>query len=239
MPLTLMIGSLSTVAQGVPGAARAPADERHRNHHQQHGQADEDQGGDERGPGLAGHGGAPASAGRPTAACRPLAGDEVLLLPDRHLGLEGVDQLRAGGQRVAAVDRADGHHDGEVPDLEVADPVLDRDRDHVAARRPSARRSARAPPRRSGAGCSRGRPRRHPGRGRGPRRRTGRRRRRRDRSTRPSSRSTLSGASMMRAARTGDAMARTIAAADPRAFAPSAISEALAGTARPAPAAYG
>ena len=66
----------------------------------------------------------------------------MLFLPDRHLGLEGVDQLRAGCQRRLPVNRADGHHDGEVADLEVADPVLDRERYDVVRSAASAAQRA-------------------------------------------------------------------------------------------------
>ena len=41
--------------------------------------------------------------------------------------------MRAGRQRRAPVHRTDGDHDGEVADLQVADPVLDRQRDDVVA----------------------------------------------------------------------------------------------------------
>ncbi len=126
--------------QRVPGAARAPADERHRDHDQQQGQADEQQGGDERGPGLAGHE-APVLTSVPRRGLGLVGlrqpdpgrgpGGEALLLPDRHLGLERVDQVRAGRQGRAAVHRPDSDDDGEVADLEVTHPVLDRQRNHV------------------------------------------------------------------------------------------------------------
>ena len=66
------------------------------------------------------------------------------------------------GQRVTPVHRADRHHHRQVADLEVADPVLDGDGDHVVTLGDLAPRSAAAPPRRSGAGCSPGRRRPHP-----------------------------------------------------------------------------
>ena len=52
----------------------------------------------------------------------------MLLLPDRHLGLEGVDQVRARCQRRLPMNGTDGHHHGNVADLEASDAVLDRNR---------------------------------------------------------------------------------------------------------------
>jgi len=52
----------------------------------------------------------------------------MLFLPDRHLGLEGIDQVRARGQRRLPMNGTDGHHHGNVADLEASDAVLDRNR---------------------------------------------------------------------------------------------------------------
>src|SRR4051794_40164055 len=60
--------------------------------------------------------------------------DERLLLPDRHLGLDGVDQRAARVQRGPAVHGARGDDHGEVADLEVPAAVRDGDGEHVVGR---------------------------------------------------------------------------------------------------------
>jgi hypothetical protein len=61
----------------------------------------------------------------------------VLLLPDRNRGFDLVDQLCAGGQGGLPVRRTDDHDHSQVPDLKVADTVLDCDPDHVMLSRHS------------------------------------------------------------------------------------------------------
>src|SRR5512133_4084067 len=56
---------------------------------------------------------------------------EVLLLPDRHLSLEGVDQMRACGQCLTAVNSSDCHDHSNIADLEMTDAVLYGDRQHI------------------------------------------------------------------------------------------------------------
>ena len=52
----------------------------------------------------------------------------MLFLPDRHLSLKGVDQVRARSQRRLPMNGTDSHHHGYFADLKVSDAVLDRDR---------------------------------------------------------------------------------------------------------------
>jgi len=70
----------------------------------------------------------------------------VLFLPDRHVRLEIVDEPVAGLQRRAAVNGTDGDHDGEIADLEVADPMLPAtlSTSNAAATRSTQARSASA-----------------------------------------------------------------------------------------------
>src|SRR4029453_11436666 len=111
------------VTEGVPGASRAPTDKRHWNHDEQDGQADERERRHECGPGLTGHGLPDCALSLGLGALSlelstlsvelavlvrqsyPLGSPrgEVLLLPDRYLSLEGVDQVCARGQRLTAV----------------------------------------------------------------------------------------------------------------------------------------
>jgi hypothetical protein len=55
----------------------------------------------------------------------------MLLLPDRHGRLEGVDQMCACRKRLTAVDRADSHNDGDVANLQVTHAMLHRDRENI------------------------------------------------------------------------------------------------------------
>src|SRR4029453_9136527 len=56
-----------------------------------------------------------------------------LLLPERHLFLQRVDRVLAGGQRVLAVRCGHGDDDGRLTDLHPARAVVDRDLAHVVA----------------------------------------------------------------------------------------------------------
>src|SRR4051812_2354279 len=66
---------------------------------------------------------APPRSGR--AGTHPFLGavGELLVLPDRHLALEVVDQPPARREGLRAVRAGDGDDDREVPDAEVADAV--------------------------------------------------------------------------------------------------------------------
>src|SRR5690349_18414282 len=59
---------------------------------------------------------------------------EELVLPDRRLGLEGVDEVLAGGERLTAMPGRDGHDDRQPADVEVTDAVDGRHLDHVVVR---------------------------------------------------------------------------------------------------------
>jgi hypothetical protein len=80
----------------------------------------------------------------------------MLLLPDRHGRLEGVDQMCACRERLTAVDRADSHNDGDVANLQVTHAMLHRDRENIMLISVSSAATGERP-RRWGAGCSRAR----------------------------------------------------------------------------------
>src|SRR5713101_1162151 len=52
---------------------------------------------------------------------------EVLLLPDRHRLLQGIDGEAAGLEGLAAVGRGDRDHHARLPDLEAADAMDEGD----------------------------------------------------------------------------------------------------------------
>ena len=104
-----------------------------------------------------GRGRAGVRTGQALRRADPLLGPVVedLVLPDRHLGLQRVDQGARGGEGVAAVGRGGGDDDGEVADPQLADPVHGRDAADVVLARPPAGRRPRAGPAPSGARSSR------------------------------------------------------------------------------------
>src|SRR4029450_3623123 len=59
------------------------------------------------------------------------AAREVLLLPDRHVPLQLLDAEPAGLEGLGAVRRRARHHDGNVTESELAEPVEER---HLAER---------------------------------------------------------------------------------------------------------
>src|SRR5262245_57424714 len=60
-----------------------------------------------------------------------LAVGEALVLPDRDVGLEVLDQRPAGRERLVTVVGGGGHDHGQVADLEVADAVHGGDGAHA------------------------------------------------------------------------------------------------------------
>jgi hypothetical protein len=51
----------------------------------------------------------------------------MFLLPDRHVPLQLLDPVPAGLERLGAVRRRARHHDGDVAQIELAEPVEERD----------------------------------------------------------------------------------------------------------------
>ena len=98
-----------------------------------------------------------APRGHSSRRADPFVGtvDEDLVLPDRHPGLDLVDELAAGDERIASMAARHGHDDRDVADGELvrcrwtAATACDRVLSHRLGRRP---RAAAAQP--SGARCS-------------------------------------------------------------------------------------
>ena len=56
---------------------------------------------------------------------------ETLVLPNRNLGFDLVDQSAAQGERVCSVRRRHGHHDSDIADRKITEPMLGEHRHHI------------------------------------------------------------------------------------------------------------